>query len=580
MIRLPPSRRRIWWLRFLLLAALFLGLLGSLGYTVFRGVSAQRYRTPAVPGSARTIPNTDINPFGANFFLAREVEPWKLDRTLQMAADAGIGWVKQQFPWEEIEPQRKGEYLDPATKSDSWAKFDRIVDACGKHGLQIVARLDRPPPWTRQDNTYGQRPPDDLADYGDFVYAFVTRYKGRIRYIQIWNEPNIFPEWGNRPVDPEAYVALLKVAYRRAKEADPNVYVLSAPLAMTLGQPHPEPDQWISMSDLLFLERMYQAGAREFFDIHSANAFGMDRSPEDPPNPNVLNFQRVLLQREIMERHGDADKGVWFNEYGWNAAPAAWPAERLIWQRVTEAQQSEYTLQGIDMARREWPWAGAFMIWYFRQVGNMPPDEAEAYFRVVDVDFTPRQVYFALQNVTQSPSVAGPGQHQETSPSIKADGDWRYAIDPSARSGAYAVSSRQGDSVTLTFSGTGLDLISRQWQGAGRLVATLDGRGLSNLPIDSQGHSYVELYGPIVEAQARIPLVRDAPPGEHTLRLTVASTRHTAATGSECIVDAFEVLAHWDRAFPWALVLALLAGLALVGWLLYQSWIRLRPFIR
>ena len=130
-----------------------------------------------------------------------------------MASEAGIGWVKQQFPWEEIEPQRKGEYLEPTTKGSSWTKFDEIVAACEKYDLRIVARLDRPPDWTRQDNTYKERPPDNLQDYGDYVYAFVKRYEGRVDYIQIWNEPNIFPEWGNRPVDPAQYVELLKIAY-------------------------------------------------------------------------------------------------------------------------------------------------------------------------------------------------------------------------------------------------------------------------------------------------------------------------------------------------------------------------------
>ncbi len=350
----------------------------------------------------RPVANTDVNPYGANFFLTREVEPWKLEKTLAMAKEAGLGWVKQQFPWEEIEPERKGEYLDPVSRSSSWAKFDGIVGACEAQGLQIVARLDRPPDWTRLDNTYQEAPPDNLEDYGDYVFAFVRRYAGRVKYVQIWNEPNIFPEWGNQPVDPARYVEMLKIAYRRAKEADPEVQVLCAPLAITLGQEHPDPGKWIAMSDLAFLEAMYEAGAKAWFDIYSANAFGMDRPPEDPADPNVLNFQRVTLHRAIMEHYGDAGKAIWFNEYGWNAAPETLTADRLIWGRVTEEQQADYTVRGIEMARRDWPWAGVFMIWYFRQVGSIPVDNAAYYFRMVDVDFTPRPVYTAVQAASQA----------------------------------------------------------------------------------------------------------------------------------------------------------------------------------
>ena len=34
------------------------------------------------------IPHTDVNPIGANFFLAREVELWKQEKTLEMAREA------------------------------------------------------------------------------------------------------------------------------------------------------------------------------------------------------------------------------------------------------------------------------------------------------------------------------------------------------------------------------------------------------------------------------------------------------------------------------------------------------------
>jgi len=569
--------RSNWRLKLYTLALVFIFLSVLLVRAVSEGLAAQRSLVNRLP---RSIPNTDVNPYGANFFLHREVEPWKRDKTLQMAAEAGIGWVKQQFPWEEIEPQRKGEFLEPTTKASSWAKYDEIVAACENYGLQIVARLDRPPAWTRQDNSYPERPPDNFEDYGDFVYVFVKHYQGRIKYIQIWNEPNIFPEWGNRPVDPAQYVELLEIAYRRAKEADPNIYVLCAPLAMTLGQEHPEPGKWIAMSDLAFLEEMYKAGAREYFDIYSANAFGMGRPPEDPPDPNVLNFQRVLLQRKIMERYGDGDKAVWFDEYGWNAAPESFPAESLIWQRVSEREQAEYTVRGIERARREWSWAGVFMIWYARQVGNISTDRADYYFRMIDVDFTPRPLYLAVKGAALKQEVAGLGLYQETNPAVKPQGQWRTVIEDSALGRAFLRSDIEGDSISFTFSGTALDLITQRSGGAGRLLVSLDGRPVPGLKTDGQGQSYVDLYSPFTQSQARVSLVRGADPGEHTLRLTIAKDRHPEATGSECILDAFEVVLAKGPTFPITLVVALVVALALDGWLLWRTWWRVRWLVR
>src|SRR5712692_2288690 len=72
----------------------------------------------AAPNPPRLIPDTDVNPYGANFFLDREVEDWKRDRTVRMAREGGITWAKQQFSWEEIE-KRKNQF--------DWGKADQIV---------------------------------------------------------------------------------------------------------------------------------------------------------------------------------------------------------------------------------------------------------------------------------------------------------------------------------------------------------------------------------------------------------------------------------------------------------------------
>ncbi len=526
---------------------------------------------------ARTIPNTDLNPFGANFFLDREVEEWKLRKTLQMARDAGLGWVKQQFPWEEIEPVEKGSYYDERIRQSSWAKYDRIVDLCEEYGLQIIARLDRPPSWTREDNTYKERPPDDFTDYGDFVYTFVDRYRGRVRYIQIWNEPNIFPEWGNRPVDPADYVDLLRVAYQRAKQADPNVRVLSAPLAITKGQPHPEPGKWTSMNEIQFLEEMYQAGAKDYFDILSANAFGLGSPPDEPPNPQVLNFQRVLLLREVMERHGDSEKAVWFNEYGWNASPEDFPEDQLVWQRVDEEEQAEFTVQGIEYALANWPWAGVFNIWYFRQVGNIPPDRSDYYFRMVDVDFTPRLVYHAVRQATEELlGPVGPGYYQETNPALIREGEWRATVEPQASGQAMILSETGGGSITLHFVGENVDMIAWEGPNGGRLAVTLDGRAVDGLPQNGDGDSYVDLFSPVTRWQQSIPLVYQVEDGEHTLQLRVLERGNLASEGTLIAVDAFEVSRGEKPSFPHRITAFL--GLTVVGVavLTYREWRLLR----
>ena len=554
--------REVRWRRLLLigLAAILVGLIGLvlIRYAVMSS-SAQDTWMPA-----RSIPNTDVNPYGANFFLGREVEPWKRERTVEMAREAGLGWAKQQFAWAEIEPQRKGEFVEPVGGQSSWIKFDQIVDLYRENGLQVIARLDWAPAWARPADTRAETPPTRLEDYGDFVYAFVEHFQGRVQYIQIWNEPNIYPEWGEQAVDPVAYTQMLKIAYERAKQADPNITVLSAPLAPTLGELHPEPGKWRSMPDLDYLEAMYRAGAGRYFDILSANSFGFDLPPEDPPAPDVLNFRRVELLREIMERYGDDGKAIWFNEYGWNAAPESFGDSALIWKRVSEEKQAEYTLRGIAYAQENWPWAGVFAIWYFRQTGQQySTDDAAYYFRMVDIDFTPRRVYDAVQDATASLFVAPPGHFEETNPAIASDPTWYSVVAQQASGGRLMESDTPGATLTFSFRGHSVDLIARKNPEAGHMLVTLDGRNVSGLPTDTQGRSYLDMNSDVVVWQTRIPIASGLTAGQHVLRLTVDD--QASVSGG---VDAFEVNAGRPPAFPTALVAALGGGLLIVGALL------------
>lgn len=505
----------------------------------------------------RTIPNTDVNPYGANFFLQWEAEDWKVDKTLEMAKEAGLGWVKQHFPWEDLE-LKKGVFWDDRLNKSTWEKYDRIVALAEKYRLKIIARLDRPPDWARKDSSLKEAPPDDFQDYADFVEAVVKHYKGRILYYQLWNEPNIWPEWGNQRIDPASYARLLRAGYEAVKRVDPNAYVLSAPLAQTL-ENSPR-----AMSDLDYLKGMYESGAKDYFDILFANAYGFSLPPDDPANPKVLNFQRVALLREIMVRYGDEEKPIWFNEFGWTAPPADIPEDKLIWGRVTEQQQAEYTIEAIEAARAEWPWAGVFCIWYFRQDGHIPSDRADYYFRMVDVGFTPRLLYHAVKDrAISSTRVASAGEYQETNPALTVDGGWQLKREPRASGRSFLVSKVPGDNITIVFRGTGISLLTRKGPDSGILNVSLDGGEVGALPRDSQGRSYVDLYSPSEQWQAYVPIAEGLGGGEHRLRVVVSSGRNSDAQDNFVAIDGFSV--REDQSWPWPSLALVFAGFLIVA---------------
>jgi hypothetical protein len=263
---------------------------------------------------------------------------------LALVQEAGFGWAVQVFSWREIARWRQ---------LYDWERPDAVVRGAKYFGLNLVARLDQHPDWARSEPA-DNGPPDDLADYGDFVHAVASRYKGRIKAYVIWNEPNLAAEWGGAQPDPEAYVDMLRVAYVRIKEADPDALVVSAGLAPTNERSE------LAMDDRSYLERFYQAGASEYFDVLGAHAYGFGYPPDDPHDAHQgLNIARIQDLREIMVAHGDADKPVWITELGWTTAPP----EDQAWQQVTPEAQADYLVRAFRIPQEQWPWVQVMTVW-------------------------------------------------------------------------------------------------------------------------------------------------------------------------------------------------------------------------
>jgi hypothetical protein len=340
------------------------------------------------------IEHAGLSPYGINTFLQQEVDPAKREKQVQLIAGAGFHWLRQEFPWADIEIHAKGDFQDrrntPAV--DAWAKYDAIVDLTGRYGLELIVRLSSTPAWARTQVGGSFAPPDKPGDFADFAAAVAARYRGRIRYYQIWNEPNGNAEWGEQPVNPEAYTRLLCTVYRRLKAIDPQIVVLSAALTPT------NEVTGDNLNELIYLQRMYDAGAAECFDIMSVQGYGLFSGPTDQRlSPIDVNYSRPLYLRDLMVRNGDEGKPIWISEMNWNAVPpeSGLPAN---YGRVTLEQQARYAPLAYERARREWPWIGVINFWFFKRADDSEKNQTWYYFRMADPDFTLMPVYWAMKD--------------------------------------------------------------------------------------------------------------------------------------------------------------------------------------
>ena len=344
----------------------------------------------------------DVNPFGVNVFLEQEVDPAKRALAVQMAAAAGFHWLRQEFPWEDIEIHGKGDFEDRRHQPyrSAWEKYDQIVALAEENGMELIVRISNPPAWSRAggDDVGTFAPPDDYQDYADFVAALVSRYRGRVQYVQLWNEPNINPEWGVYPISPEQYTELLKAGATAARAANPEIVIVAGALAATIdldgttlaGR---------NFNDLLFLQRMYDAGAAAYFDVMAAQGYGLWSGPTDRRmQPRVMNFGRPQYVRDVMVANGDGHKALWISEMNWNAAPQDVEAR---YGRVSLEQQAAYLPLAYQRIRAEWPWLGVANVWYLKRATDVWEQnrQPEAFFRLLAPDFTPLPVYEAMKEI-------------------------------------------------------------------------------------------------------------------------------------------------------------------------------------
>jgi hypothetical protein len=329
-----------------------------------------------------------------NVFLEQEVEPERRQRSLELLRDAGVSWIRQELPWEQIEPVAKGDTTDAKFGGSTWAKFDDIVERSQSTGMHLMLRLDTSPRWALPaDASDGLGPPVDYANFFDFAGQVAERYRGRVAAYQIWNEPNLTSEWGRHVPDPVGYARILEGAAARIRSADPSALVVMAALAPTLT----ENDN--AMNELVYLQRLYDAGVRGSFDVLAVQAYGLRGGPDDPRiDQTDVTFSRPTLVRSVMVSNADADVPIWATEMGWNVNPASFEIQQF--GRVTPTLQARYTVRAFSRATAQWPWMQVGFVWYWKRADYTNRDQDWFWFRVSDPDFGLQPVYYALRDAS------------------------------------------------------------------------------------------------------------------------------------------------------------------------------------
>lgn len=268
-------------------------LLRAAGAAVGQGIAARLMIAPSpvaagAPNRVEFSPATSEIPrtfFGMHIHRALTDTPWPHAPfgTWQLW-DADVMWPN----------------LEPRRGAFQWERLDAIVSLAERHGVEPVLVLGLTPTWAsarpEQVSDYGPgtspAAPADIQDWVNYITAVATRYRGRIRAYEVWNEPNAQYFSG----DVIGIFRLTQAAHGALKRVDATIKVISPSF----------------MNDPDYLNYFLADGGAEYIDILGYHFYTAPGPPEDM-------VESVAKVRKVMANHGIAQMPIWNTEIGWQS---------------------------------------------------------------------------------------------------------------------------------------------------------------------------------------------------------------------------------------------------------------------
>lgn len=309
--------------------------------------------------------------FGANIHLRQRIASDDWNTVLDKAEDAKIKWGREEFSWEVIEP---------ANDQYSWEAYDNVVQTYEDHNMKMVGLLTYSTAWASSNpgsTDYEFYPPDaDL--WKEYVAQVAERYKGKVDYWEIWNEPNHSGFWKGSVED---YARLFDATYDAIKEVNPDAHIIVGGL---------------SGADADYLDQVYDNIADpthiEVVAIHPYRVKdnNFNYAPERTIDGLNTLYTDVYNIKAVMGEHGQNDVPIWFTETGWTTYSGG----------VTEQEQAEYLMRlysiGLSLPNVQ------KIFWYSMNDVSSNESYLESQFGLMNHDFTTKLAFDGHKFVVES----------------------------------------------------------------------------------------------------------------------------------------------------------------------------------
>lgn len=308
---------------------------------------------------ARLVPAGPTADFsrGFRFGVCDHPERYPLAEQKKMALAAALCGVKTfrcDIGWQTMQP--RPDRLNFRT-------FDRIAADYSEQGIELQPILSFVPSWA-VDRNKPLLEPGFKGGWGcpraeairEFAEIFTKRYRGKFRYIEIWNEPDllIFARFSG-----EDYVELLKNAFQAIRETAPEVKVMTAGFTRLPGRGRITSDPDVMIKTI--------RDGKGYYDIFSYHGHGMFWGFAN----GVLGFQRLQRQYD-------------------NITPFYATETAVSSVNIGELAQAETLFKKLIFA---WAHGAVGYNWYNLRNKGSDPRNSEHNYGMLTHDFQPKAVY-------------------------------------------------------------------------------------------------------------------------------------------------------------------------------------------
>jgi hypothetical protein len=255
----------------------------KVGFNIQPALAAQEHEDAV--GEIVYLPNIMVRSPLPQTTFGIESHTFNDPATLQSATDSGTFWVrKNALLWANVE------YVEGQYDWSGVSAFEQELISLHEQGFQVILVVRSTPAWAQAipGKYCGRILTSKLSAFGEFMYQAVQRYTAEpynVKYWQIWNEPDVDPNyvadtspygcWAELS-DPYYgggyYADVLEAVYPRIKQADPESKVLIGGLLM--GCIFPKNCTWPGSEYLAgILNHNGRGDGGSFFDIVGFHAY-------------------------------------------------------------------------------------------------------------------------------------------------------------------------------------------------------------------------------------------------------------------------------------------------------------------